>query len=486
MVRKTRKTPALVGTIALVAGCGSAARAEVSGVVVDARTGRAIPGARVTAQDGSATRTDADGRFTISISRGDGRELRASAQGREDARTRIDVRVDENASIVIQLVPAEDELAIDGERGETPPPDLAVDPDAVLRWLHAQDLERWLVRGVSEPDLDEARAHHADATRPCGDCHQATAEQTWTASEQWTLGSMTLGGSEVRDPACASCHDATTFAAAHGAGAATHASGACVACHDLGAGTPGSMRVYEHGALVAGAPATGLGSGAVCVECHRAVDAAPGHAPQADVVLGRGARTLADLGLGAPPHGAIADGCVACHGATWRGADAEELTLGHTFAVREASGGIARDACSSCHGEVAPESIARRDWDGDGTPGAVAEEHDRALARVRLQLEGRLRQARVQARCGAHAQTAVAFTEHHGALVLVDVRGVMLGDCDADGVLGAGEQAVSLDTLPREVRDSMWDLTLLERDGSRGVHNPDFAFALLGAIESRL
>lgn len=484
MVRKTRKTPALVGTIALIAGCGSAARAEVSGVVVDARTGRAIPGARVTAQDGSATRTDADGRFTISVARGDAREIRASALGREDGRTRVDVRVDENASIVIQLVPADDESTVRAAADERP----GVDPDAVLRWLHDHDLERWLVRGVREPEhvvpgATDASAHHAGTTSACGECHHATPEQTWSPMEQWALGPMALDGTGA-GAACASCHDAASFAEAHGASSATSPGGACVACHDLDA--PRGMRVYEHVARVGDAPAAALGSGAVCVECHRGVDDAPGHAPQADVVLGRGARTLAERSAGAAPHALIADSCVACHAATWREADAAELTLGHTFAVREASGGIARDACSSCHGEVAPESIARRDWDGDGAPGAVAEEHDRALARVRHLVEGRLRRARIQSRCGARAQTAVAFTEHHGALVLVDVRGVMLGDCDADGEIGAAEQTVSIETLPREVRDSMWDLMLLERDGSRGVHNPGFAFALLGAIESRL
>ncbi|AKF04732.1 carboxypeptidase-like regulatory domain-containing protein [Sandaracinus amylolyticus] len=467
MVRKTRKMPALISTIALIAGCGSSTRAEVTGVVVDARTGRAIPGARVVAHDGSATRTDDEGRFTLSVSRGDARSIRASAAGREDAQTRIDVGVDESASIVIRLVPAHDETPRAEHVVAQYHEEHGTDPDAVLRWIEDVDLERWLVRGVREPEGVE--------TVPCGTC------TAWGAREQWALGAMRLAGDTSDGAECASCHDASAFAAAHGE-TTSIAGDACVACHE---GT--ELRAFEHVDHVAGAPASGLGTGAVCVECHRA----PGHAPQADVVLGRGARTLASADVGEAPHGAIADACVACHAAPWREADPAELTLGHTFEVREASGGIARDACSSCHGEVAPESIARGDWDGDGASGAVAEEHDRAVARVRRRLESRVQQARVRARCGTRSSTAVAFTEHAagggpGTLVLVDVRGVMLGDCDEDGAFDEDERPVSIDALPRDVRDSMWDLMLLERDGSRGVHNPTFSFALLGAIEARL
>lgn len=537
VVRKTRRMPAVISTIALIAGCGSSTHAEVSGVVVDARTGRAIPGARVFAQDGSATRTDADGRFTLSVSSGDAREIRASAAGRVDVRTRIDVRVDENASIVIELVScsATDherscgrEIAWD-EQG-------AHDPDAVVRWI--DDLEEWLVRGVREPEADVApagtsakpadvregeedvaariAAHHTEGAR-CAQCHDASATDprfaAWGPNEQWALGAMSL---EARAPGttslagstsraeCASCHDASAFAAAHGmaprgstspsapptAEVSTVSSASpCAACHDGSSPHRFGLRVYESVAAVGGAPAGGLGSGAVCVECHRGVDQASAHSPQADVVLGRGARTVAGLEIEAAPHGAIADACVACHTAPWRGADAEALALGHTFAVREAGGSIARDACSSCHGDVPPESIARGDWDDDGMHGTVAEEHDRAIARVRGLVEARIRRARITARCGtaiADRATASGFREREGAIVLVDVRGVILGDCDGDDVLDEGERATTIDALPRAVRDAAWDLMLLEHDGSRGVHNPAFAFGLLGAIESRL
>ncbi len=59
---------------------------------------------------------------------------------------------------------------------------------------------------------------------------------------------------------------------------------------------------------------------------------------------------------------------------------------------------------------------------------------------------------------------------------------VMLGDCDADGVFGQNESAVTIDTLPERVANAAFDVTRLEHDGSRGVHNPALAFAVLDAI----
>ncbi|MDQ3037941.1 MAG: carboxypeptidase-like regulatory domain-containing protein, partial [Myxococcota bacterium] len=308
MVRKTRKMPAVISTIALIAGCGSSAHAEVSGLVVDARTGLAIPGARVVAQDGSATRTDADGRFTLTLSSGEAREIRASAAGRVDGRTRVDVRVDENASIVLELVACggdERDLACGREVAwDDQGPH---DPDAVLRWIDDLDLERWLVRGVREPEID-FDGDVLDGDTPAHDVASLDTATPWGAREQWALGTMTFDGAElssggaIERAECAACHDGSDFAAAHATPlpgtptasiTGTSASSECTPCHDERTPDGLGLRVYENAVAVSGAPARGLGSGAICVECHRAVEHAGAHAPQADVVLGCGARTMA-------------------------------------------------------------------------------------------------------------------------------------------------------------------------------------------------
>lgn len=526
MLRR-RNIPALISTIALIAGCGSQARAEVSGVVRDARTGRAIPGARVFAQDGSATRTDAEGRFTISVSEGLAREIRVSAAGRCDASTRLDVRVEiapeveARASIEIELAPCG--ASGDGDRASEDPVaawdgDRLHDPDAVLRWIDDLDWSAFRDTSVLEPEREPAIAREAPV---------------WTAREQWSLGTMTLDaaamgsragdstaldsgmtdpvaigrGALVDRPRCAECHDAAAFAGAHGAVTSTGATGAtsrhagaehagaghdvsgpdvCAACHvagDTGPEQRHGLRLYEHVDDVAGAPAHGLGSGAICVECHRATGDAIAHAPQADLLLGRGARSVSSRVIGDAPHAAIADACVACHAPSWREGDAETLTLGHTFRARDTEGGIVRDACTACHGDVEPSTIGRGDWDGDGTDGSVAEEHGRALARARRAISTRIASSRASTRACGRVAYAQGFAERDGALWLTDARGALLGDCDGDGELDpARERGTTIDVLDPALRDATIDLARIERDGSHGVHNPRLAFAVLDAI----
>ena len=65
-------------TLALVAGCTTEQRAEVTGVVRDRATGRVIAGARVVGADGSLAETDVDGRFRLYVS-GAQADVRVSA-----------------------------------------------------------------------------------------------------------------------------------------------------------------------------------------------------------------------------------------------------------------------------------------------------------------------------------------------------------------------------------------------------------------------
>ncbi len=128
--------PALISTIALIAGCGSEARVEVSGVVRDRATGRTIAGARVVSTDGSTTRTDADGRFTLSLSRARRSDLRASARDHADLTESLEVHGEHTREIELGLERME--LAgIDDDAREV---------DAVLRFLEeswVDDAMRW-------------------------------------------------------------------------------------------------------------------------------------------------------------------------------------------------------------------------------------------------------------------------------------------------------------------------------------------------------
>jgi hypothetical protein len=156
------------------------------------------------------------------------------------------------------------------------------------------------------------------------------------------------------------------------------------------------------------------------------------------------------------------------------------LEGGHTFSIATPSGG-ASAACGPCHGDTDPGGT--RDWDGDGLEGRLAAEHDRALGRAGARLVQRITAARIVDRCG---RRAADVSERDARLHLVDRRGTLLGDCDADGELTAEEDAPRVGALPPPLADAAWDLAMLRADGSRGAHNPRYAFHVLAAVERAL
>ena len=351
----------------------------------------------------------------------------------------------------------------------------------------------------------------------CAQCHDAVddpdAPHTSPHVREWAMAKMAtfVGRSAGQAPAdddpalergCASCHGAQGFIAwldrdEHIApDRATVAAITCTTCHDPhDASRPRALRAHGEVASIGGRPAAGLGAGAICATCHRGGqlaaatlrtgDGAP-HAPQADVLLGRGARGVrAEGGV----HATLEQSCVACHMA--RDGDDRRLQEagGHTFSARVLSGPAGANsqvplfACIACHEDALdPRAIGgNRDRDGDGAEGTVVEELDRALAAARSRVEAQIRGANVRDACDS-PRTAVDFVEYRAELVLIGAGNVMLGDCNRDGRLATDEQPVALQRLPAALRDSMWNLSLIEKDGSRGLHNPDFAFAVLRAV----
>jgi hypothetical protein len=347
----------------------------------------------------------------------------------------------------------------------------------------------------------------------CAQCHDAVGEPD-AASPSWhvreyrraPMASFVGGG---RDPGpaaraeCASCHSAQGYVAWRDRGehitpdAATVEPITCSACHDPHDGTnPYALRVFDV-AEVSGAEVHALGTGAVCATCHQAgvtdeehPSRAP-HAPQTDVLLGRGS-----LLLGRPKggvHAQLANACVACHMAIPGADDPIRGRAGaHTFSVRDlgATGArpiLAQATCGACHGtSVPPQAIGGyRDWDGDGVSDNVGEELGRALAAVRSELRTRIAYARVHDECGT-PHLGVDYVEHDAQLVLVDGEGKLLGDCDRDGRLAENEPWVGVAQLSRELRKVVWDVAMLEKDGSHGRHNPTFAFEILRAAEREL
>lgn len=248
MVR-LRRVPVLVSTLALVAGCGSADRVEVSGVVRDAGTGSPLAGARVTGADGVATHTDAEGRFTLAVMRGLRTQLRVSAEGHADAVQSFGVDAFVEPSVLaFELEP----LVVEAE---VPP--AGIDPDAVVRWSTAEWVAQRFSRGHAETQHDLS---------------------TTSSDSGWIDAGREQRGGVGDPPAVLLCP------AAHSARVAGNSV-------DTHSGDPPDpvLRVGEE-------DAPWLGAGAQCVRCHR-----DGEAGLEANVIAQG------------PHAGLGDACLSCH-----------------------------------------------------------------------------------------------------------------------------------------------------------------------------
>jgi predicted CXXCH cytochrome family protein len=312
----------------------------------------------------------------------------------------------------------------------------------------------------------------------CAVCHDAPPEYNHVA--EWRRSPMNVrvdrGPGPATTPGCAACHSAHGFIsslrgepkAAPGVLRAEPVT--CPACHDPHqAKHPAQLR---------------LAAADLCGRCHRA-DGRGGlapspfpapHAPQAEVLAGTGAKALA----GAPlptggPHARVPGGCVRCHAA--RQAAAGPLRVGgHTFRARDGDAENLAACGGHCHpGRERFDLRAREDFDGDGVVETNRQEIDGLLEALRAALGAELAR-RGLAACGG-AAAGVGTTQGH--LVLVDVKGGDLGDCDRDGKLAGAERPAVLPAAAADLYPVAYNYLLVRRDASHGLHNLPFAVAVL-------
>jgi hypothetical protein len=292
-------------------------------------------------------------------------------------------------------------------------------------------------------------ANYAEGS--CSQCHDLPPKYVIVAEwRQAKMARLTPGlepSVQVSLGGCPDCHSSQGFVrwmkgkpALHGLGPVYAAPVACPTCHDPHSGErPHQLRVFDHVRTRSGLELAGIGAGALCATCHNAgaprAEAirerqAP-HAPQTDVLYAAGHRP------------AEPDLCVTCHVQRQHGGG------GHTFEVSSAT---------------LKEASALRS----------AVEQLLAAARERLSERARRFTACADRRHGA------AIAARDGKMVVLDDSGHDLGDCDRDGRIAPPERTflVQDDALAADA----WDFLLIERDGSHGAHNPEFARATLARL----
>ncbi len=196
----------LMGTLALVAGCSTAQRAEVSGVVRDRATGRVIAGARVVGTDGSLAETDADGRFHLYV-HGALADVNVSARGHSPEHVAI-----EGLEAVVALTPVEE------------------------MWI---DESAHVVGFVEETWLIDGGVGDGSTTSACAQTSLAQAHSAIVGCDALTTSS------------CATCHGEEARAVASGDAIGAHEGlgGGCLACHGEPSGGDASASCARcHGA----------------------------------------------------------------------------------------------------------------------------------------------------------------------------------------------------------------------------------------------
>jgi hypothetical protein len=318
--------------------------------------------------------------------------------------------------------------------------------------------------GVHHPYLSEweqsvhaaAPENHGAEVGSCQGCHEGVAA---TIRLDGDLSSW-YGSGSVNRP------DTTEYAIA----AIT-----CQVCHNSHDATnPGQIRTIadvqlgpsngENPIITAG------GVGKLCMQCHHARHTGEEHVPEGDNRFGPHHSAQADMAAGAtgyhdvadasfvwaqPSHINVQNSCKTCH-LNMAEFDGTTAITGHTFEPTVA-------ACANCHGPISAftDIMALEDFDGDGTVEGLQDE----VTGLMHVLDNELYNVSSAALLAAGVDT----TDFYGDLF------------DENMVYYAYNDTVVVDSVvvPVEWRAVGWNMVFVDNDGSRGIHNPDYAVQLL-------
>ena len=264
---------------------------------------------------------------------------------------------------------------------------------------------------------------------------------------------------------CAQCHNGAGFADYATNGKVTQSSYAgvpltCQGCHDPhDASKPDQLRKVTADTLTNGFAITGGGNGQLCMNCHRSRSSVasgvgagykshfgPHNGPQTDMFWGQNGYQFGDNTItGLNTHTQLTDACVTCHMASVS-VDPKAVNLlgGHTWKMSgpDSTGAVVDNttACQSCHGPITSFDQIPAPYDyagiaGNGPVPGVQTEVDSLMGKLASKLPDSL----------------VAGT-----------------------ISTSGAKKLTKDQL-----GAYWDYLLVQKDGSHGVHNAKYTFALL-------
>jgi hypothetical protein len=305
----------------------------------------------------------------------------------------------------------------------------------------------------------------------CMQCHDAPTHHNigrmWTSSphDSGMTAIQIADAPIVYTATCARCHTGGGFVdyATYGTMKQSTYAGiplTCAGCHDPhDASNPYQLRKVTADTLMNGYQITSGGVGQLCMNCHRSRSSAvqsvaagwkahfgPHEGPQTDVFFGQNGYQFGDNSItGLSTHTQLQDACVTCHMASdTLDPKATNLLGGHTWKMSgpDSTGNEVDNttACQSCHGPITDfdQIPAPYDYAGIANGGPVPG--------VQTEVKALL------------AKIAAQFPDS----VMNNL---------GSGTVGKG--------LNQNQLGALWDYLLVMKDGSYGVHNAKYTFALL-------
>ena len=365
----------------------------------------------------------------------------------------------------------------------------------------------------------------------CGVCHGEPLRHA--RFQQWQLSAHAnyeLAIEEGEEGSCSRCHTANGFLtwlpvllgeepgdplediAVSWTADETHPQ-TCATCHDphsmgttTGISTNATVRISGNTPpLIAGFQVFGAGRGAICMTCHNSrrglhndatwdatvadgdmARASHGSA-QTDLLMGENAY-LVNVGIRGN-HSLVEDTCVNCHMEQTPPPDLLSYNQGgtnHTFYASE-------EICSNCHGAAFNAEGVQSAFDAtlEGLKGLVEEAildliTDLTVAGNEIDLDG---EATIT---DAADVLEIEFGESRGRQAITvtfldstTVGPVAMNDIAVVDPASGLPQGELYEFADERLPKAGWNWNLVNNDGSRGVHNPDFAFlALDSAIDA--
>ena len=348
----------------------------------------------------------------------------------------------------------------------------------------------YLALSVSEATIQNMGTTAAD----CGRCHAAQGFVSYLAQVSaygftgatnvlgfGTYGTTQLAGigftvSQIQPQTCQTCHDP----------------------HD--ASNPAQLRMYDTAMLAAGFTASAVGEGALCMQCHNTRNglrndstgvpdySAPHTSSQADILMGQNSYFSNITGtttIYVSKHANIADTCVTCHMTLNNPQNGYGLQEAHTFTIApEEKGAI----CKNCHGSGVDGSGLQTEVQGLLSALNTKLSNDVA-AGINISgptvyvsnIQTLVLPVTAATFASVRGQQGYQLWDNSGAVYTVALSSITTGT--STGYVfplnGANPTATT-------IVEAGWNYSLVNSDGSLGIHNPTYVLTILNNTLNQL